>query len=346
MTRVARNARSRAGFTLIEALVVISVVGILVALLVPAVMFAREAASKAECSIRLKQLGIALHSHQSMYNRFPAPMPARSIRRGNSFASYDSISGYYEMLPFLDLVSLYNSINTGYENTEGRTEFSALHPANRSAYGTMISHFVCPSDNINSSSVNGPSSFRFNVGLSDPVRFARSPKAGAFEPTRSLAPSDYRDGVSLTVGMSERLLSEQSHGGHFDRRRDYWCAGAVDLIDISVDDNTLSVCRSMRHDPKDHISEMGNSWMMGGAVYTWYNHVAPPNEKSADCSTGHGNSSDPYYCHTCSIAARSLHHGGVHCLMMDGSVRFVRNGIDLQVWRGMGTRSGGETFSD
>jgi prepilin-type N-terminal cleavage/methylation domain-containing protein len=347
MTRGARNGRARAGFTLIEAVVVLAVIGILLALVVPAVMVARESAWKAECANRLKQLGIALHSHQSIYNHFPSPMPPRTFRGGSSFANFDSISGYYELLPFLELVSVYNSINTGYAYRGFHLEFQADHPHNQTAFSTRLSHFVCPSDNKkNSSEGKGPNSFRFNVGLSDPFIDAGSPKAGAFEGLIFLAPSEFRDGLSRTVGMSERLLSDPIHAGYFDRNRDYWCAGVVRLIDTTDADSTLRVCRSLQDEPYYYVSKMGYSWMMAGPVNMWYNHVAPPNEKWPDCSTGHGNMSDPYYCHTCSIAARSVHYGGVHGLMMDGGVRFVGNGIDLQVWRAMGTRSGGESFSN
>jgi hypothetical protein len=79
-------------------------------------------------------------------------------------------------------------------------------------------------------------------------------------------------------------------------------------------------------------------------VDTWFNHVAPPNAKLADCSSRE-MASTPFATQDAAVTARSLHSGGVWVLMMDGSTRFVRDGINLATWRALGTRSGGETVA-
>ena len=99
LKRTVRRRQAR-GFTLIEALVVISILGILIALLIPAVMTARESARRLECQNHLKQIGIALQSLQSQTGAFPSPMPPREYQDGRMWAGDQGVSGYFELLPF------------------------------------------------------------------------------------------------------------------------------------------------------------------------------------------------------------------------------------------------------
>src|ERR1017187_710074 len=90
--------RSR-GFTLIEMLVVFSILALLLGLIIPAVGSARESARRLECMNRLREIGIALQSHQATKQYYPSPMPPRSFQKGKAWSGYDLISGYYELLP-------------------------------------------------------------------------------------------------------------------------------------------------------------------------------------------------------------------------------------------------------
>jgi hypothetical protein len=270
-------------------------------------------------------------------------MPARLVSRGRLWSFTDEISGYYEILPYIEQSGLYNAINLG--DRAGAKIFSALDPVNSTAYATRVAAFTCPSDYHTDDLDNGPNSYRFNVGSSDPLDWTDALSAGAFHPVRTLGPAEYRDGLSQTAGLSERLIGGQREG-QFERTRDYWCAGVNGVFAIPDDDATLRVCRSLSGEPRDFMTNLGHSWMLGGGICLWYNHVAPPNDLSPDCSTGDGNTSDPLSCHRCSIAPRSYHSSGVHCLMMDGSARFISSSIGLSVWRAMGTRSGGELSRD
>lgn len=331
----------RTAFTLIECLVAISIIGLIAGLLIPAVLGARESAHRLECSNRLKQLGIAFHTHAAIHLSFPCPMPARHVTsQGVRYATPETLSGNYELLPYLEAMPIYNSINVHGLGTSTGMTFSPTSPENRSAYSTKLGQFLCPADASRIEHAMGPTSYRFNVGSRDPVVLIQPPEAGAFDPSQPRSAGGFRDGLSSTIGMSERLRGHA--GGPFDRQRSYWCAGVSQLVVFDSGDKLLSLCRGLRSAPSSYISNMGGSWMHGGNIYLWYNHVAPPNDAGSDCSTGDGNSSDPLYCHTCSVAARSYHRGGVNCLAMDGTVHFVRDSVNLALWRASATHSGSD----
>ena len=194
---------------------------------------------------------------------------------------------------------------------------------------------MCPSDALQPRSEESPNSYRFNVGSSNPLGSDIGPLAGAFLPTKPNRPEYFRDGLSQTAGLSERLVGSQD-GQHFDRARDFWGAGVLGLFQVRDDNEVLSVCRTFVGNPGEYLTNLGQTWMMGGNYYVWYNHVAPPNDRSPDCATGDLNTQEARHCEFCSVGARSAHSGGVNCLMMDGAVRFIRNGVDLRVWRASG----------
>jgi len=325
-------------------LVVVSIVGLLLGLLVPAVMSARESARRAHCSNQLHQIGLALNSHQAALQVYPPPMPARSLQKGIHWASSEGVSGYYELLPFLELSPLYNAINVGGDGTPFPIGFDASSPVNATAFQHREGLFVCPSDSDESSQPKGPISYRFNVGSSFPLIYTNVEQIGAFQPALHSRPSDFLDGLSQTAGLCERLTGSQSMT-RFNRQRNFWGAGVSSLFPISNDQQVLDLCRSLANSPADFTTRLGDTWMKGGNDYVWYNHVAPPNDRGADCVAGDMNTQEPRYCEHCSMATRSFHPGGVNCLMMDGSVRFVRDGISPTVWRALGTRSGNDVAS-
>src|SRR5262245_56182099 len=97
----------RAGFTLIELLVVIAIIAILIGVLLPAVQKVREAAARAKCQNNLKQLALAAHNYENVYERFP-PLLGTTPYDGTSFSSINSIPWAYLIAPFLEQDSLYH----------------------------------------------------------------------------------------------------------------------------------------------------------------------------------------------------------------------------------------------
>jgi len=100
------TGKRRQGFTLVELLVVIAIIGILVALLLPAIQAAREAARRSECTNNLKQLGLALHNYHDTHRTFP-------YRQGGPGSSGNRLSGMVGLLPFMEQATLFDQIETG-----------------------------------------------------------------------------------------------------------------------------------------------------------------------------------------------------------------------------------------
>lgn len=131
------------GFTLVELLVVISIIGIVVALTIPAVQASRESARRLECTNRLKQMGLALSAHHAQHGIYPSGSLANSIGSTGQPGYYAPFSAHVFLLPFLEQVPLYNSINIPPFPKETPNAISLV---NVTAIRTRVSVFLCPSD--------------------------------------------------------------------------------------------------------------------------------------------------------------------------------------------------------
>lgn len=331
----------RPGFTLIELLVTVSIIGVVVGLLLPAIQSSREAARRAECSNRMKQIGLALHAQQSLTGVFPVPEPGRYLDRGLVFGSCSELSGYYELLPHLELTTLYNAINFGGLGTSRPIGISIRGPENFTVYGAHVDQFLCASDGIRSLANTGAVSYRFNVGSSHPFVPPAGLKVGAFDIILPAGPQAFTDGLAHTVGFGERLIGSQSVES-FDRRRDFWAAGVWRYLSVTTDDQTRELCAISSGKPADFGTRLGRSWMTAGNFHVQYNHVDTPNSRGTDCSDAGFDHYQSEGIVSFSMTLRSNHPGGVNALMMDGSVRFVKDAISLPTWRSLGSRSGGE----
>ena len=338
-----RRGPARRGFTLIELLVVISIIAILCGLLIPAVQGAREAARRAQCINNLKQIGLALHSYQSVYDRFP-PITLLPPALGG-WASVTSPMA--QMLPQLELSTIYNAMNY-----DLRADFSPGLSANQTVMSTRLAVFVCPSDVGSPVPGYGRVNYRFSLGVA--TMFAsQSPGTpnmtsqvnyGAFYPWLSLRSSDFPDGLSSTVGLSERLQGDWTQGT-FRRGGDYRVGDGGQAS--SDPDLAVSICKAYASDLVAPVeSRGGESWFLTGLHFTNYSHFWPPNRSENDCSfRGHLESVHARHMLDGVFTATSAHPGGVNVLMMGGEVRFVRDSIALPTWRAMSTRAGGEVYS-
>jgi len=308
----------RRAFTLIELLVVIAIIAVLIALLLPAVQQAREAARRTQCKNNLKQLGIALHSYHDSSRCFP-------------FGQLDSTSGYSgisQMLPFLDQVNVYSLINFSlpYNNA-----------ANNTALMTTIPMLRCPSDTSgNLSSVGGATNYLANKGSNVIWQDATGPNVGMPEQNgvlyyrSSVKMSDITDGSSNTAAFSERVLADGNNGVSSPLEDVFFSPASP-----ATPDEAVSICNAL--DTTNLANQfplfMGAPWIHGQHCYL---HVNVPNSRSCGF----------FVALRASMPPSSRHTGGVHVLLADGSTRFVSQNINLAIWRGVGTRNGGEVIGD
>lgn len=315
--------RNQRGFTLIELLVVIAIIAVLIALLLPAVQQAREAARRTQCKNNLKQLALALHNYENTHSVFPPG----SI--GYPFVW----SAQAQLLPFVEQGSLQNLLNF---NVPPLTAFQGSYDAtavgqNNTAAQTPLALMTCPSDGDRvPGSTFGGISYPACLG-SGLVNNGSSSNADGVIFTRSRTRiGELTDGTSNTVAFSEQLLGDGQNAaptnGDYRRR-------VIELAAATA--TTPAACVATAGPWRGNRGEI---WVNGHLASTMYNHFYPPNANSPDCHNGHHNMG--------LTAARSNHTGGVNIALCDGSVRLAGDSINLDTWRALATRSGGEVTGE
>jgi prepilin-type N-terminal cleavage/methylation domain-containing protein/prepilin-type processing-associated H-X9-DG protein len=336
-----------AGFTLIELLVVIAIIAILIALLLPAVQQARESARRAQCKNNLKQIGLGLHNYHSTSNVLP---PGRLVTQvdgtGHCFAAYA------HLLPYFDQGPLYNQVNFSSNPDVG---FGNAVPL-----ATNLSLLLCPSDQVvilqpasSTAPASAVHSYPLNTGTTYPVstrNAAGTPVTGIFYENSAVRFGDITDGMSNTVCVSETIRSTLNGPATWDGS-----SPTNGFVLTQGNDNLLTGPELTDYAGQCHSSGLvlqqtrGSKWLYGAPGHSMYNHIRVPNDRDVDCRGGipHSNKTDALW-KTLShnITTHSRHTGGVHSLLCDGSVRFFSENIDIIVWRGLGSRNGGEAIGD
>ncbi len=311
--------RDRRGFTLIELLVVIAIIGVLVALILPAVQAASEAARRAQCTNNLKQLGLAFQNYHGVHNALP-PGRVRSRVDGRGLV----FSAFAQILPQIEQTSCYYSIN--FDLNADRGLYGG--PENATARAFRIYQFLCPSDTASDADTpdQAPTNYQMNAGAKHPV----AENNGLLYENSSVRIGDILDGTSQTALLSELSRSPSQR--------------ANDTIEVPAQ-RIISYDATCAPNGPATPSARGNRWIYGAPNHTMYSHHRPPNDNRPDCRGGipFGNVNNSFWdLLSLDSAARSLHSGGVNVAFADGSVRFVKDSISTGVWRPLGTRDGNE----
>ena len=348
-----RRVRSRPGFTLIELLVVIAIIGVLIALLLPAVQAAREAARRSQCINNLKQLGLGIHNYVSA-NTDALPWTAGPW-------GAQEWSTQVMLLPFIEQQPLFNSFNFYQDNTGNGFLNNVI---NQTAQNTTLTVLQCPSDIDRLTTVTGHNNYMANGGSAPNCFFggssgslANGAYAGPFQwvggnngqaGATLVKLRDVIDGTSQTAAMSERnkgiggansqvfdntkpsasLFNGSDPGGSNDSTPLPYYTSCVAVQPIAA--NLFAA--------NGRSDASGAIWYYGYAYNCSYNHVMPPNSFScvyhAAADLGHG-----------AFTATSRHSGVVNVLFMDGSTRSIKGSVSPQVWWALGTKANNEPIS-
>ena len=317
--------RSR-GFTLIELLVVIAIIAVLIALLLPAVQAARAAARRIQCTNNLKQIGLGMMNHHDVQGTFPWGAK-------NSPAQ----SWVFLLLPYLEQVQAYNAANM----TQASTSW-----VNSTVVLSRLSLFNCPSDPragatwlSNSASLpnRAKGNYMVNWGNSDYVQ--------NMTPADSFAPADLGAFGSVTSVRGPFRVNNTTNA----------------ILPFSIRDITDGTSNTMMAGEIRIAADAGNKSDARGDVWSgttkcgyMYTAATAPNSPIADQLDGKDGcpnqaADPPCFQATGSQrqfnAARSYHGGGVNVLFCDGSVKFLKDSVNLTTWRALSTKDGQEITS-
>src|SRR4029079_1317133 len=297
----------QSAFTLIELLVFIAIIGILVALLLPAIQAARESARKSQCSNNLKQIGLAIHQYELSYKRLPAGAiwsnGTTKIRRG---------SVLFFLLPYIEEAALYNAVNVHSANLDDAVN-------NAKIGGQRVATFTCPSDELNGmyneyavhsyAASRGPTAVYDNPGCSCAHDFSSFAMAPLDDPTNYAGPftrmgtttklSRVTDGLSQTIFFGEVRPScseDVREGWAYTNNGNGYC---TTIIPINYD-----TCNELASDP-----------------------CARPCNWNTE------------------VGFKSAHPGGAFFLFGDGSVHLLQQKIDHQTYQYLGAKSDGNVIS-
>lgn len=299
-----RDSVARVGFTLIEFLVVLAVIGLLISLLLPAVQSAREASRRMQCRNNLKQIGFAMHNYVEAHGVFPISWGDTRWTSNSKNAAWLAL-----ILPQLDQAALYSNINFA----------SDLDPANRSAAGTVVRVYLCPSDSTPTVRTDRMRAQSSPLGFPAAVTNYR----GVGGSNWSHGPFVRSESTGRNAGMAEcfRFGNGIFTGGYLEPA--FYGPPIVTR-------------------PADIQDGMSNTMATGESVadwcsQSWWYWFSWPNGTMAIPLNYCSAYSDCYDDWTRNFGFHSRHLGGAHFLVADGSVRFVSENIYPPAYYAMGT---------
>ncbi len=303
----------------------IAIVGVLIALLLPAVQSAREASRRTACGNNLRQLGIALNGFHSAQSHFP---PGRGYPPPQVFSTLAYLLPHVEETALHGLVDL---TSAPLPLVIGGIPYDGAR--NALAAATSVAMFKCPSD-VNESGVAGQAfgatNYAANTGSGTLNGGSIAGSDGVFLLNSTVGFNQLLDGSCHTAAFSERMLGNGASLASLPTGQ-----ASLYILELNSSANVDEpTCASIANG--DGYGIRGAKWILGNYGNTLYNHYYPPNAQQWDCMNQPQQKG--------LFTARSNHPGGVQVGFCDGSTRFVGDDVDLVVWRALSTRNSGETL--
>ena len=365
------HSRNRDGFTLVEILVVMVIIAILLGLAFPAINKARESARKTSCANNMRQLSVALLNFETRNGHYPSGWVNAHLEAGT--AANESVSGWSAqalLLPFLEQDLVHSQINFGLGYNNYHTQTVTLADGSELPLAAMrVPTFMCPSERRDEAkgSLGGEMEYPLNYAFNAGIWFVYDPETneggpGAFYPNSKLDTSNFTDGLNTTLAFAEvRAFTK------------YYRNAGHEVGDAEVANPPILENQAAAGDPIDLRLRLGDGsdpaaapaaqkgsghaeWVDGRVHQAGFTTAFAPNaltipvgetephdwtnwqEGKASGNAGMADDPPTY----AAVTARSYHGGGVNVLTMGGTVQWIRNDINLNVYRALSTRAGGE----
>lgn len=338
LSTLTRRRPSRRAFTLIELLVVIAVIGILIAMLVPAVQAARESARRTACSNQLRQIALAVANYETQNRHYPPSWKSTAPDAAGQVNGWSALALLLQNLEQTQLVSEVD-FDLSYENA---VDIETADGAVGRLSAMRVPTYVCPSEQRDEVRLSDavPEHYPLNYGVNLGVWFVWDPATrqgggGAFYPDSRLTAGEFRDGLSFTLCVAEVKAWTP-----------YYRNAALDSDPGIPSESDVCGLGGAFKSSSGHTE-----WVDGRAHQVGFTTTFPPNAEvlcdeggdtyDVDWTNQQEGKSDTAVTYA-AVTARSYHTGGVNAALMDGSVRWFADDVNLGVWRAYSTRNGRE----